>query len=791
MRLKCTFLLCSLLIGGLLPAQVDSIGQWRSLQSFSNGSYVTESETDIIYTTGAAIFYLDKEDLSITTLTRTAGLAGGRIDLLRYHAPTGTLIIVYANSTIDLLKDGRFVTLRQIDNFNFSGDKRIYDVTFGADNRVYLAAGYGVSALNLDDRTFAFTTFTGIRVDGVAEYGERIYAATEEGLYRVPLRGGNLPDFNTWTLLGLADGLPGDYASRALGVWRQRLYFGVNEDVWELNGATAPRPFYDGAPLDNRLEYLSPGAERLLAGYRCTTSNCRDRAVFSLEADGRGTRLADCAFLTANAIEDDRGRIWFGDDAGTIRYLATPDGNCQFLQYPGPPTNSNYRLLHDGSSLWVAPGQLDENTTPSFDLNGVYRFTEGSWTVLNRDNTEAFRGRNGEKDFADDFATVIDVDYDPVNDIHYFSSFFEGLIGLDAAAEATLYDETNSSIELAPDAGPGRIRLAGTATDANGFTYAAVSRAVDNGIVSVRSPEGQWAALGQGCGLNIAIDIAVDAEGYVWVLHRGGANGGITVIDPMGTPMDPSDDRCRTLLSSNSNLPTNELRSVTVDLNGAVWVGTALGIVIFDCGPNVFGAGQCLGRRPIVEADDGFGALLLETVEVRSIAVDGGNRKWIGTTGGAFLLSERGNEQLVFFDRGNSPLLDNAINDITIDPTTGAVYFGTELGIISFRSDATGADDNFDPELIVFPNPVEPGYGGPIAIRGLARNARVKITDVSGKLVEEGTALGGQFVWNGNDYNGRRVTTGVYLIFASGSAQSGGFGASDRASAVGKIVFIR
>lgn len=772
-------------------AQVDSIGEWRSLQSFSKGEYVTESENSIIYTTGNALFYLDKEDLSITTLTRTDGLAGGRISLLKYHPPTETLLIVYENSTIDLLRDGRFITLRQIDNFNFSGDKRIYDLSFGADNRVYIAAGYGVSALSLDDRTFLFTTFTGVRVQGAVEHDGQVYAATDEGLYRVPLRGTNLNDFNTWSLLGFAEGLPGDYTSSAIAVWRERLYFGVNEDVWSLSGADRPTLFYDAPLLENRLQYLSAGPSLLLAGYRCTSSRCVDRAVMALQESGSATRLPDCAFLTNYALEDDRGRIWFGDEAQRIRYLPAADGECRRLSYPGPPLDENYRLLHDGTSLWVAPGRLDENTSPSFDLDGLFRFTDGSWSVINRDNTAAFLGMDGQPNGDDDFGTVIDVDYDPVNRIHYFSSFFEGVVGLDADGQATLYDESNSSLQIAPEAGPGRVRAAGAATDASGFTYFAVNLAADNGIVAVRSPEGEWAALGQGCDLNSAIAVVVDQQGFVWVLHRSSITGGLTVIDPMDTPMDPSDDRCRTITSSNSALPTNALRSIVVDLDGRVWVGTTLGIVIFGCGDDVLDPEVCQGNRPAVAAEDGFGGLLLETVEVRTIAVDGANRKWIGTSGGAFLLSEDGSEQLVFFDRGNSPLLDNSINDIAINPNTGTVYFGTELGIISYRSDATSAEETFASDLVIFPNPVAPDYAGPIAISGLARDARVKITDVSGKLVEEGTALGGQFTWSGQDYNGRRVTTGVYLVFASSPPDFGLGESGSGAAVVGKIVFVR
>ena len=111
----------TLLLRQPIQAQTPlAIGEWETLQSYRTGRYVTQSEEFIIYSTGTAIFYLDKTDLSITTLTRDDGLAETEIRLIRYHEPTATLIIVYENSVIDLFNNGRFSTLRQIDNFNFS-----------------------------------------------------------------------------------------------------------------------------------------------------------------------------------------------------------------------------------------------------------------------------------------------------------------------------------------------------------------------------------------------------------------------------------------------------------------------------------------------------------------------------------------------------------------------------------------------------------------------------------------------------------------------------------------------
>jgi len=43
--------------------------------------------------------------------------------------------------------------------------------------------------------------------------------------------------------------------------------------------------------------------------------------------------------------------------------------------------------------------------------------------------------------------------------------------------------------------------------------------------------------------------------------------------------------------------------------------------------------------------------------------------------------------------------------------------------------------------------------------------AQLKITDISGKLVFQTRALGGQAIWNGRKYDGSQVATGIYLVF--------------------------
>src|SRR5690606_27099884 len=164
-----------------------------------------------------------------------------------------------------------------------------------------------------------------------------------------------------------------------------------------------------------------------------------------------------------------------------------------------------------------------------------------------------------------------------------------------------------------------------------------------------------------------------------------------------------------------------------------------------------------------------------------AIAVDGGNRKWLGTRNGVWLFDAFGETPIHNFTTANSPLPSNEILDIEIHPVTGEVFFATPRGIVSFRSDATESTHSFS-EVRIFPNPVLSTFTGQVSISGLTTDARVKITDISGKLIWETSANGGTATWPMCDYNGRRAATGMYLVIAI--SQDG----SD--SIVGKIAVV-
>ena len=243
---------------------------------------------------------------------------------------------------------------------------------------------------------------------------------------------------------------------------------------------------------------------------------------------------------------------------------------------------------------------------------------------------------------------------------------------------------------------------------------------------------------------------------------------GLFVYDDNNTIDNQYDDQYK-LITTNLGqgaLPNNNVNCITKDRNGEVWVGTYEGVCVFN-NPSLVFSGYNFDAQQILITEGDYGQYLLSTESVKCIAVDGGNRKWIGTLGaGLYLLSADGTEEIHHFTSENSPLPSNNIIDIAINSKNGEVFIGTDKGLLSYTSDATVGESSQN-NLKIFPNPVRQSYNGLITIDKLYTDANIKITDMNFNLIFEGYANGGRATWNGRDIDGNKVPTGIYLIFTS------------------------
>ncbi|HMQ49713.1 MAG TPA: hypothetical protein PKA00_19680 [Saprospiraceae bacterium] len=761
---------------GMWAQNALPIGQWRSHLPYRTGRFVAQSDTKVYYATFYSLLEIDKTDFAVRYYSTVDGLSNTDIALITYNRFSKVLIIVYENTVMDLLfEDGSVKTMSQIRNFsNFTGDKRVNDVHVENDSIIYLAANYGVSKINILSTEFVFTTFTNLEVNRVFVQDDYLYAGTQEGIYRIHKNNSNPDDFGNWAFLDSQAGFSDDYSVNDFAIFNDRFYIGINDTLFRYEGEQL---IYVHDEPGSTLEYLSAEGEHLLAGY------LPGRVVLFFPDEAKATIAGSCVATPKYAVEDASGRLWFGNEqvGSGFRYANTIIApSCETLEFDSPWSEAVWDMTVSDGTLWLASGSLNQTLGPSFSSNGFYSFDGTRWNIYNRNTYDELKGRDPSTTLDDplDFITIA---VHPDNGKVYAGSFSEGIIEVDGD-KITQFDDQNSTLQRGFD--DPRVRIGGLVFDEDGQLWVANNTAPRP--LSVLKEDGTWISHAlSGCSQTEVFDIDIDENGFKWMALSSGA-AGVLVFDE-GAEDDLTDDRCRAFSSNNSVLPTNTVNCLTADLEGDIWVGTAEGIVIFECGGSAFEP-ECQGSRRVVE-QDGFGAYLLETEDVKCIAVDGANRKWVGTKNGVFLLSANGEEQLDRFTTNNSPLFDNEIVEIAIDQNSGEVFIGTIKGLLSYQSDAVIGGAVHKSEVAVFPNPVRPEYEGPIAIKGLARDAIVKITDISGKLVFETTALGGQAIWDGRDYNGRKVQSGVYLVFSSSNSRFAGFtGKPD--SAVAKILVI-
>ncbi len=771
-------ILWSLLVGNQLQAQDNpvALSQWRSHLSYENIQAVTESEDAVFFGAEQAILKVYKDDQSVEHLNKVNGLSDMRIKMLSYNRERNVLIVAYTNGNIDLLYDDGLVTNLSaiLTNSNILGDKSINHIYSNAED-IYFSCSFGLTVYNFELDAFIQTTFTPVAVTATTQLNDTLFMATKQAIYKGIMDGRNLLDFSQWQRQGVLDGLSSTYESSGIIRFNENIYADVSGVFYYYDYATKYWRLVEGfdfAANANFTRWEPTGNGDFIKNYNFSLSYdktvlliaTRSQKYYRFGTDNvMGTYYYPDSWRVRDLVLDQEGIVWAADQGGMHRdgaYIRT-----------NSPNHSRVTDMHvDGEGvLWVAHATY--NTIRAvFDRSGFSSYKEGEWKAYtDQDYPEL-----------DTFLDAIRITSNPVNNKIYVSSFMSGFLELNPLTdEIKTFDQYTPGTPLQRVNGDiERTRIQGITADKDGNVWMTTTLTSDYALV-VRRLDGTWKGYANSYFRNETIlqDVVVDKNGYKWVKH---ITGNVTVFDS-GDLDDDTDDRSIQLTPNNSVLPNINVECLTVDKRGAVWVGTTDGIVIFNCSGTVFD-GECQGNRLIISQDD-FNGYLLEGETILSIAVDGANRKWIGTNNGLFLLSADGYEQLAYFTKDNSPLFENEISDLAYDGANGYLYIATGIGIQSVRTEATTGEQRMNKEDIkVFPHPVAPDYDGPIAISNLADMANVRITDISGRLMYETTALGGQAIWNGTDYNGRRAQSGVYMVFITNEEGT--------QKAVGKILFL-
>jgi hypothetical protein len=735
MQLHRCFVYLSAFLLACYPSPVNCqipVGGWRDHLSWNTAELVAVGSKKAYCSNGAGICVYDMPSRQLNKLTKVNGLNDAGITAMQYSSAADVVVVGYANGNLDIIAGNSIYNIPDIKRSSLYTKKRINHI-YVSGKSAYLSCSFGIVIVDLQLRQIRATCIigdNGISVDvlSLTEYNGFFYAATAHGLKRADSQSRSLSNFEVWEKV---EAPVSAVTIKQMVSTGQSLYVcDTNEKIFVYNGnqwnlLSLP----DDCKKINRLTIS--GNILLVSASSGVFVNNITTGLWQYSV----TSYNDMPVVAFDAAMDSDGAYWIADNRqGLVQWQSA--NAISFYAPDGPASNHAAVLRFKADRLLVAGGGRDEDGQPLNRPGEIHTFYANQWTSIRP---------QGAFDFTD-----VDIsENQPAT--YYVSSWGQGVYVFENGAQKTQYTENNST--LVADYS-GNVLCGGLLMDADQKLW------VSNDKQASLFAAGQWKKLpfettsyfGRFTG---------DNYGQIWATQ--GSNG-LLVFNKTLSEQGRS-DAYRSFKPSGSSTVNQTVNTP----DGIVWTATTLGPVYYNNPATILSGGSTAGIHP-----DRPGTVepyllyyLLGSENILTIAIDGAYRKWFGTdTAGVFRIDEDNKGEAKHFTVDNSPLFSNKVHDIAINDKTGEVFFATEYGIVSYRSDAVSSGDDFG-NVYAFPNPVRPEYQGEITITGLIRDADVKITDVAGNLVYQTRTLGGQAVWDGRNRQGRRVATGVYLVFCT------------------------
>ncbi|OWP62138.1 hypothetical protein CDA63_15930 [Hymenobacter amundsenii] len=758
-----TFLLFLATTATVQAQSAVGYGDWQLHLPTNQAKALAETSDRVYVATQDAFFYFDKQLSTTRLLSRRDGLNDVGVSTLAYDSVGQQLVVVYQNANLDVLRgrDGRIVNLNDIARKEINGTKTVNQIQISG-RRAYLAASFGIVVLDLDKleiRDSYINIGPGgsvLQVYATAVANGTLFAATSNGLMRTALAGNPL-DYRNWiTDLPALSNDP----YRTLAVQDGRVVAGRNGDRLYVYAAGSGWQPLAGSPTGVEFRQLATSRVGLLV----TTPT--QVTVLNVSTGAVRQTLRPALLRDSRAALRGREGVFYVADFtnGLLRISADGQQAEQFLTN-APAGAPAFSVLADArtNKVDVFTGGYSDRYNQREFYRGFYEYDQGQWTNITPTTVPNRTQYPNPKDLTHGVRTP--------DGTLYVGSYGNGLLEWKGPGEFRLFNATSNQpnpLRIANGApnNPDFVRVTDLATDAEGHVWVVNRHQItgQSGLFVFDPTNNSWRIIDYFAGSENLDRIALDNAGGVWVSQARLGGRGMVAHNP-----ETRQTRYYTQALGAEGLVVDigEIYDVVRDRLGDIWVASIKGPAYFSDPSGAFEPTLDLSFRvPYVRRGAGMGFATLRDEKVSAIAIDGGNRKWFGTDRGLWLFNEDASEELLHFTTDNSPLPSNRIVDIDVNDKTGEVFVVTDAGVVSYRGDATVTEAK--PSCAkVFPNPVRPDFAGPVGIGGLVNNANVKITDAAGRLVYQTRANGGTVTWNLRDYDGRRVSSGVYLVLSS------------------------
>ncbi|WP_314959100.1 T9SS type A sorting domain-containing protein [Prevotella pallens] len=473
------------------------------------------------------------------------------------------------------------------------------------------------------------------------------------------------------------------------------------------------------------------------------------------------------ALLSDNLLDRNNWQ-WVGNYVAQNKTIA-PEllEKVKGLQPGGPKYNRFFFMQYLNNSLYTTGGAFEPGAIGLNQPGTIQVLKNGEWDIY-QDELDKITGY-----YYHDMNCLA---VDPKNPEHVFAGGRAGLYEFLNGKLKRYFNKDNSllrpSVHKGIELGNDYVVIQGLVFDRKNNLWILNSGTKTTSLLKL-SPDGTMTdyskpqLMNKGFSLHVMRRPIFDSRGLIWFVNSHYEAPGLFCYNPETDKLNVYNNFKN---QDGSSIMVIQMRCVVEDAYQNIWVGTNVGPLRLTT-EQMKNPSEAIFEQIKIPRNDGtnLADYLLAGVDISCMAIDGGGRKWFGTNGnGVYLISADNMKQVQHFLSDNSKLISNNIESIAINDKTGEVFIGTDKGLCSYMSDATKPSDNpGGEETYAYPNPVRPNYTGLITVVGLAFNSDVKIVTTNGVLVAKGTSNGGTFTWDGNDLNGKRVASGVYMVQTS------------------------
>ncbi|HRP88933.1 MAG TPA: two-component regulator propeller domain-containing protein [Edaphocola sp.] len=740
---------------GFAQSKDVAVGGWNAYLPYRTViDFDTKDNNTFYCISNASFFTYDAQENYIVAYSKANGMHDVDMSFVTIDDKTDKVALVYKNGNIDLFNNGIFQNIPDIKVTENSGDKTIYAVK-AYQGKLYICSGLGLVIVDLERNEIKETVpfYQGSNqgtAKAVTILNNNIIVATNIGVFSTPVSNPLIVNYATWDKISSQE-------MNFVDNNNNQLFAAFGKDVYHFENNN----FSVIKTVLNPIKNINTDQQGNLW---VMTIEMDNYPPYLVKINPTGSVVDSIPkTLFYKFLDQGSGMYWACDGYFGLRKgdSTTPTMNWEVIAASGPFSANVEKVWSKNKEIWLAHGLKEYNNwmpflnQDGFSFFNYYDWFNWKWDILGLVAPD--------KQYT--VTDAIDILRDESNKTTYVALLNSGLLELDKDNKLHLYKQGFLGMNNAGDVDGYRV----TALAMDNVNNLWMTQSETGYPLRVKKASGVWDSFKIN-GVSHLANIVIDDYGQKWMAAGINRDGGLVVYNDNNTLENKNDDKYVILRKGENigNLPSNAVNTIAKDKDGAIWVGTESGVGIFYCG-DIQNNNPCNAvLKALISKDYNFANYMFEGVPVKSIAIDGGNRKWIGTNVGVFLLSEDGETILEQFNESNSPLLSNNIKSISIDPIIGTVYFATDKGLCSVGGKAVEASPEVIKPLFVYPNPVPSGYNGYVSIKGMTAGANVKITDINGQLVYQASANGGMLSWNGKDYKGRKVQSGVYLVFVVG-----------------------